>query len=174
MNNFSSYIFINTRTVDRPLSLLSKMPFYEIALKIFFACLLFSFTPPCHVAASYTQLDGNEASLPAKPGNVNLSVYYETLSPTCSNFIVQNLEGVFNNDLISIINLRLVPWGDANISKSNNAFICKVTLLLNLLYLGWTYFAYAFHLSVVFSFNFKPYLQCSFIWFSLSPENRNF
>lgn len=136
MNSFSSYIFINTRSVDRPLSLLSKMPFYEIALKIFFACLLFSFTSPSHVAASYTQLDGSEASLPAKPGNVNLSVYYETLSPTCSNFIVQNLEGVFNNDLISIINLRLVPWGDANISKSNNACICKVILLLNLLYLG--------------------------------------
>lgn len=135
------------------------MPFYEIALKIF-TFFFFLFTSPSHVAASYALIDGNEASLPAKPGNVNLSVYYETLSPTCSNFIVKNLEGVFNNDLISVINLRLVPWGNANISKTNNAFICKVALLLNLLY---TYFAYTFHLNKVFSINFKPHLQYSFV-----------
>ncbi|GMY25585.1 gamma-interferon-responsive lysosomal thiol protein-like isoform X1 [Fagus crenata] len=56
---------------------------------------------------------------------VNLSLYYDTLCPYCATFIVKNLTEVFNNDLINIINLRLVPWGNAYINKTNNAIVCQ-------------------------------------------------
>lgn len=39
---------------------------------------------------------------------VNLSMYYETLCPYFVNFIVNELVKVFEGDLMSIINLRLV------------------------------------------------------------------
>ncbi|OMO97656.1 Gamma interferon inducible lysosomal thiol reductase GILT [Corchorus olitorius] len=57
---------------------------------------------------------------------VNVSIYYEALCLRCAKFIVNKLENVFENGLISIINLRLVPWGDSYISKSNDTIICKV------------------------------------------------
>lgn len=57
---------------------------------------------------------------------VNLSVYYTSLCQPCATFIVQNLEGIFNNDLINIINLQLVPWANAYVNKTNNSIICQV------------------------------------------------
>ncbi|KAL5742475.1 hypothetical protein ACOSP7_029207 [Xanthoceras sorbifolium] len=85
--------------------------------------LLFMFTSSSLAAASYSNIDGNKVSLSQDPQNVNLSLYYETLSPNCSIFIIKNLESVFNNGLISIINLRLVPWGNAYIN--NSSIVCK-------------------------------------------------
>ncbi|KAL2557936.1 Thioredoxin superfamily protein [Forsythia ovata] len=55
---------------------------------------------------------------------VNLSLYYESLCPFCANFIVNQLVKVFKTDLISIVNLRLVPWGNTQISP-NNTWICQ-------------------------------------------------
>ncbi|KAK9920354.1 hypothetical protein M0R45_028909 [Rubus argutus] len=51
---------------------------------------------------------------------VTLSLYYDSLSTNCSTFIVKNLAKIFDDDLITILNLRLVPWGDAYANKSNN------------------------------------------------------
>ncbi|KAJ4823515.1 hypothetical protein Tsubulata_017892, partial [Turnera subulata] len=58
-------------------------------------------------------------------GKVNISVYYEALSPTSSHFIVQNLSSVFDNGLIDIINLRMVPFGNANFGGANNTIVCQ-------------------------------------------------
>ncbi|XP_052175314.1 gamma-interferon-responsive lysosomal thiol protein-like [Diospyros lotus] len=55
---------------------------------------------------------------------VNLSLYYETLCPYCANFIVNSLAKIFENGLISIINLRLVPWGNTFL-KDNNTWVCQ-------------------------------------------------
>ncbi|KAJ0088993.1 hypothetical protein Patl1_31415 [Pistacia atlantica] len=79
---------------------------------------------PSHVASSCSNIDVK--ALPfGNPQKVNLSLYYETLNPNCSNFIVQNLATVFDNDLISIINLRMVPWGNAYTNDSGKTIVCK-------------------------------------------------
>ncbi|KAJ6750378.1 hypothetical protein OIU85_000957 [Salix viminalis] len=56
---------------------------------------------------------------------VNLSVYYEALSPSCATFIVQNLARIFDDDLITITNLRMVPWGNARVNKTDSTTICQ-------------------------------------------------
>lgn len=58
------------------------------------------------------------------PSKVELSLYYETLCPYCANFIVNNLAKIFENGLISIINLRLVPWGNTYL-KDNSTWVCQ-------------------------------------------------
>ncbi|XP_017605741.2 uncharacterized protein LOC108452462 isoform X2 [Gossypium arboreum] len=47
---------------------------------------------------------------------VTVSLYYETsLCPRCASFISNDLVKVFHTDLHTIINLRLVPWSNAEI-----------------------------------------------------------
>lgn len=75
---------------------------------------LLSFITPTHCSSS-------------KSENVTVSLYYETLCPYCANFIVNYLVKIFQNGLISIVNLRMVPWGNAWINKSDGSFICQVT-----------------------------------------------
>jgi interferon gamma-inducible protein 30 len=65
------------------------------------------------------------ASSPASD-SVTVSLYYETLCPYCANFIVNYLLKIFQNGLISVVNLRMVPWGNAWI-QSNGTFVCQVT-----------------------------------------------
>ncbi|KAK0584726.1 hypothetical protein LWI29_017662 [Acer saccharum] len=83
----------------------------SITWLLFFFFYFFLFISSSYVAAaaSYSNFNGNKVSSAPDPQNVNLSIYYETVSPNCSKFIVKNLESVFNNGLISIISLRLVP-----------------------------------------------------------------
>lgn len=64
----------------------------------------------------------------AAPNNytkVNVSLYFESLCPFCGNFIVNQLGKVFETDLISIVNLRLIPWGNAR-RITNSSWICQV------------------------------------------------
>ncbi|MBA0588178.1 hypothetical protein Gorai_001291 [Gossypium raimondii] len=61
---------------------------------------------------------------PCHAQNVTLSVYYETLCPYCSDFIVNHLVKLFHSRLFSIVNLRLVPWGNA-VLQSNGSFLCQ-------------------------------------------------
>ncbi|XP_057753543.1 gamma-interferon-responsive lysosomal thiol protein-like [Arachis stenosperma] len=57
---------------------------------------------------------------------VNLSVYYGSLCQPCSTFIIKNLQEIFYNGLINIINLQLVPWANAYINNdTNNSIICQ-------------------------------------------------
>lgn len=56
---------------------------------------------------------------------VTVSLYYETLCPYCADFIVNHLVKLFQNGLISIVNLRLIPWGNAWINP-DGSFACQV------------------------------------------------
>ncbi|KFK24661.1 hypothetical protein AALP_AA8G008600 [Arabis alpina] len=55
---------------------------------------------------------------------VSLSLYYEALCPYCAEFIVNHLSKIFENDLISAIDLQLIPWGNA-IIRSDGTFLCQ-------------------------------------------------
>ncbi|XP_057534939.1 gamma-interferon-responsive lysosomal thiol protein-like [Amaranthus tricolor] len=55
---------------------------------------------------------------------VSLDLYYESLCPYCSDFIVNDLSTIFMNGLIDIVDLRLFPWGNAKLT-SNTTFICQ-------------------------------------------------
>ncbi|CAA2969911.1 Hypothetical predicted protein [Olea europaea subsp. europaea] len=72
----------------------------------------------CEAKVSLSSTNDNEED------KVNLSLYYESLCPYCASFIVNELVKVFKTDLISIVNLRLVPWGNTQISP-NNTWICQ-------------------------------------------------
>ncbi|PRQ19500.1 putative gamma interferon inducible lysosomal thiol reductase GILT [Rosa chinensis] len=90
-------------------TLLKQISTSKMASALFFTCLItcsvFLLTIPCYVANQ----------------KVTLSLYYDSLSTSCATFIVKNLAKIFDDDLITILNLRLVPWGDAYANKSNNS-----------------------------------------------------
>ncbi|KAM5560518.1 gamma-interferon-responsive lysosomal thiol protein-like [Rosa sericea] len=56
--------------------------------------------------------------------NVSVTLYYETLCPYCADFIVNHLAKIFQNGLIPIVNLRMVPWGNAWLN-SDGSFACQ-------------------------------------------------
>ncbi|XP_054779845.1 gamma-interferon-responsive lysosomal thiol protein-like isoform X1 [Prosopis cineraria] len=55
---------------------------------------------------------------------VTVSVYYETLCPYCAEFIVNHLVRIFQTGLISIVNLAMIPWGNAFITP-DGSFLCQ-------------------------------------------------
>ncbi|KAF9596682.1 hypothetical protein IFM89_012881 [Coptis chinensis] len=60
----------------------------------------------------------------AASDKVKLALYYETLCPYCSNFMVNYLPKIFTNGLIDIIDLNLVPYGNAKVG-SDNIITCQ-------------------------------------------------
>ncbi|KAK7382452.1 hypothetical protein VNO80_01305 [Phaseolus coccineus] len=66
----------------------------------------------------------SSSSSGAPNDKVTVSLYYESLCPYCADFIVNHLVRLFQTDLISIVNLRLVPWGNAWIAP-NASIICQ-------------------------------------------------
>ncbi|KAF6164861.1 hypothetical protein GIB67_017064 [Kingdonia uniflora] len=60
----------------------------------------------------------------ASSDKVTLALYYETLCPYCSNFIVNYLPKLFEKGLIQIVDLQLVPYGNGKIG-SNNTIACQ-------------------------------------------------
>jgi interferon gamma-inducible protein 30 len=66
--------------------------------------------------------------LPSHSQKVSLGLYYESLCPYSANFIINYLPKLFETDLISIVDLNLVPWGNAKL-RGNDTFDCQVTLL---------------------------------------------
>uniref|UniRef100_A0A0D9VSY6 Gamma-interferon-inducible lysosomal thiol reductase n=1 Tax=Leersia perrieri TaxID=77586 RepID=A0A0D9VSY6_9ORYZ len=56
---------------------------------------------------------------------VPLALYYETLCPYCSRFIVNHLAGIFEDGLIAAVDLRLVPYGNAHVVGANNTITCQ-------------------------------------------------
>ncbi|KAF2613835.1 hypothetical protein F2Q70_00006971 [Brassica cretica] len=55
---------------------------------------------------------------------VTLSLYYEALCPFCADFIVNHLPHIFQNGLISSIDLHLVPWGNT-LFKPDGTILCQ-------------------------------------------------
>ncbi|KAI3983322.1 hypothetical protein MKX01_013389 [Papaver californicum] len=60
----------------------------------------------------------------SKPTKVSLALYYEALCPGCKNFIVNYFPKIFTSGLTDIMDLKLVPYGNAMIGK-NNTIICQ-------------------------------------------------
>ncbi|XP_039131966.1 gamma-interferon-responsive lysosomal thiol protein-like [Dioscorea cayenensis subsp. rotundata] len=60
----------------------------------------------------------------ASSRRVSLAIYYESLCPYCSSFIVDRLPSIFNNGLISYVDLHLVPFGNAEIG-SDGSITCQ-------------------------------------------------
>lgn len=101
-----------------------KRTSHQLYSFIVFTSLMFMFiSPPC----SCVEYDGAAILPPAKHNDkVNLSLYYETLCPGCAEFISEDLGKVFKKGLISIVNLRLIPWGNAKIVEPNKTIDCQV------------------------------------------------
>ncbi|KAK7301646.1 hypothetical protein RJT34_12516 [Clitoria ternatea] len=55
---------------------------------------------------------------------VSLEVYYESLCPDSANFIVNYLPQIFEKNLISIVDLKLYPWGNTKL-RPNATFVCQ-------------------------------------------------
>ncbi|KAJ0027595.1 hypothetical protein Pint_34932 [Pistacia integerrima] len=84
-----------------------------------FSTLLFWF-----ISSSHTLADA-AAAAKFTSQKVTLSLYYESLCPYCANFIVNKLVNVFNTDLYTIVNLKMVPWGNAKIQGTNHTITCQ-------------------------------------------------
>ncbi|KAJ9173029.1 hypothetical protein P3X46_016205 [Hevea brasiliensis] len=88
----------------------------------FLSSLLFLFVSSSHFSSS-----GNNVAMKpappfhsqkkavANPEKVSVSLYYETLCPYCRNFILDPLAKAIKTDLMTILDLQLVPWGNAMI-----------------------------------------------------------
>ncbi|CAL5424630.1 unnamed protein product [Camellia sinensis] len=91
---------------------------YLLTLSLLSYLLFFtSLTPTCSASLSL-------ASPPDSPSKVSLGLYYETLCPYSADFIINYLVQIFDTGLISILDLNLVPWGNARI-LANNTFDCQ-------------------------------------------------
>ncbi|XP_042508201.1 gamma-interferon-responsive lysosomal thiol protein-like [Macadamia integrifolia] len=55
---------------------------------------------------------------------VSLALYYETLCPYSANFIVKYLPKVYDEGLISIVDLELFPYGNAKLQDKDN-IVCQ-------------------------------------------------
>ncbi|XP_031399019.1 gamma-interferon-responsive lysosomal thiol protein-like isoform X2 [Punica granatum] len=75
-----------------------------------------------------------ESSVPTAPNwvratagpKVNLALYYESLCPYSAGFITNDLvKAVQTPDIERVINLRLVPWGNARVNRSTKAVLCQ-------------------------------------------------
>ncbi|KAK3406828.1 gamma-interferon-responsive lysosomal thiol protein [Eucalyptus grandis] len=64
-------------------------------------------------------------SLSSDDDKVKLSLYYESLCPGSADFIANHLVKAIDNGLINIIDLQIVPWGNAQIDNRSGAFICQ-------------------------------------------------
>ncbi|KAK9010105.1 hypothetical protein V6N11_036620 [Hibiscus sabdariffa] len=62
---------------------------------------------------------------PCRAQNVTLSVYYETLCPYCADFVANHLVKLFEKRFFSIVNLRLVPWGNA-VLQTDGIFVSQL------------------------------------------------
>jgi hypothetical protein len=60
-------------------------------------------------------------------GRVPVSVYYETLCPFCSAFVVNDLSRIFHDGVSSIADLRLVPFGNGRVS-ADGSISCQVSV----------------------------------------------
>lgn len=77
-------------------------------------------------SGSLSVVNGANINPPLAHQTVNVSVYYDSLCQSCAQFIIRDLKNVFDSNLISIMNLRLVPWAKAYINKTNSSISCQV------------------------------------------------
>lgn len=67
--------------------------------------------------------------LPARarspPAKVLVELYEESLCPYCCNFVVNGLSKLFKDGLIDIVDLRLIPYGNAKASPDGRIVVCQ-------------------------------------------------
>lgn len=56
---------------------------------------------------------------------VHVSLYYESLCPYSKDFILKSLQNFIKLDVMSVVSLRLVPYGNAATSQ-NGTVSCQV------------------------------------------------
>ncbi|KAI3450576.1 hypothetical protein Pfo_007241 [Paulownia fortunei] len=61
---------------------------------------------------------------PISCNKVFLGLYYESLCPYSASFIIDSLAMIFSDGLINIVDLNLVPWGNAKL-YGNHTFKCQ-------------------------------------------------
>lgn len=92
-----------------------------------FVCTFFLFMFQCRPSSSVkTALTSSDINCNV---TVNVSLYYESLCPGSAKFIENDLSEVLYHqkyNLTSIVNLRMVPWGNAHLSKTKQDFVCQV------------------------------------------------
>ncbi|KAI3943367.1 hypothetical protein MKX01_015549 [Papaver californicum] len=60
----------------------------------------------------------------SEPTKISLALYYETLCPGCKDFIVNYFPKIFRSGLTDIMDLKLVPYGNAIVGE-NNTITCQ-------------------------------------------------
>ncbi|KAG5054043.1 hypothetical protein JHK85_006553 [Glycine max] len=78
-----------------------------------------------YASASHNVGHGADINTSLAHQKVNLSVYYDSLCKTCAKFIIEDLRDIFGNNLISIVNLQLVPWANAYVNNTNKSISCQ-------------------------------------------------
>ncbi|CAA7027869.1 unnamed protein product [Microthlaspi erraticum] len=86
----------------------SSSPLNKLVL-IFLACFVFAFSDNLVAGDS---------------DKVKLNLYYESLCPYCQKFITEDLAKVLDSDLLTITDLKLVPFGNAEVSD-NSTVTCQ-------------------------------------------------
>lgn len=110
----------------------TSMSSSSLVLKFLFSCPFLLLIFQCNCMSHDIVYGGiNYKTSKAVSGKVNLSVYYEALNQSCASFIVKNLAQIFDNGLSNIVNLRLVPWGNAYFNQTSNATVCQVIFISN-------------------------------------------
>nr|KJB74166.1 hypothetical protein B456_011G277200 [Gossypium raimondii] len=80
--------------------------------------------------AIFWLISPSHSSLDNVNDRVTVSLYYETsLCPRCASFISNDLVKVFHTDLHTIINLRLVPWSNAEIHCQHGEEECHLNTI---------------------------------------------
>ncbi|TVT97817.1 hypothetical protein EJB05_56917 [Eragrostis curvula] len=69
-------------------------------------------------------------------GRVSVSVYYETLCPFCSGFVVNDLARIFHDGVSSIVDLRLVPFGNGRVSVDGSSITCQISHVAGFIFLA--------------------------------------
>ncbi|KAL2632704.1 hypothetical protein R1flu_004183 [Riccia fluitans] len=69
--------------------------------------------------------NGGLSSADSSDGKVLVEFYSESLCPYCAAFTVDHLSKFFQNGLIEIVELRMIPYGNARIYESGGDITCQ-------------------------------------------------
>ncbi|GMP89779.1 hypothetical protein CsSME_00041195 [Camellia sinensis var. sinensis] len=86
--------------------------------------LLLFFITAAILFPNLSSASSRESVKNSEKSKVTLAIYYESLCPYCSNFIVNDLVELFESGLISDVDLKLIPYGNARIGP-NDTLTCQ-------------------------------------------------
>ncbi|KAJ7950031.1 gamma-interferon-inducible lysosomal thiol reductase-like [Quillaja saponaria] len=107
---------VNCKQIKMAISSSLSLQFFSYFVILLFFLLSVSVSP----SYSFTSSNSNELV----DEKVTVSLYYETLCPFCADFIANQLVKIFQNGLFNVVNLRMIPWGNAWI-QPNGSVVCQ-------------------------------------------------